>query len=479
VTTDVLVVGARCAGASLALWLRRHGVDACVVDRARFPRDTLSTHLFQVSGAALFEELGVLGDIEATGAPAHMEFAVSVDGVDMTHRFEPGPADPPGGYSVRRHVLDAIVLSAVERAEIPVYEGTRVTGLLREAGTVGRGAGRVCGVVAEDARGPIEFRARTVVGADGRSSTIARLVEAGAYDVRPNERFACWAYFENAAREAVPRVHSHRRGHDLCFAWPSDAGLLTVTTMPELEDAPQFFADPARAFDRRIRSCPPIADLLRDARQVGRLRHLRHYPGYFRDATGPGWVLVGDAGHFKDPVLGQGISDALRQSKQLAEALAVGRSPVERDRELHRWGAWRDRDARPMYWLAAEQGSRGTVSPLMRAVLAEVADDPVLLRRFAVGIFAHRLAPTDVFSPSLVARAARRARRQGQPTGALARQVGDIVKIEVANRVRHRWRAHAPTPWTRRGDDVDPSRTIEMATPRRADPGVMHRETGT
>jgi len=446
VTTDVLVVGARCAGASLALWLARQGVEVCVVDRARFPRDTLSTHLFQVSGAALFDELGVLPAIEATGAPAHQEFAVTVDGVDMTHRLEHAPFDPPGGYSVRRHLLDDILVNAVTDAGIPVLQGTRVTGVLRERDQRGADGGRVCGVTAEDEREPIELRARMVVGADGRHSTVAALVGAPAYDVRPNERFVCWAYYEDYRREPLARIHSHRRNRDLCFAWPSDSGLLTVITMPELAYAPTFFADPARHFDELIGACQPIASMLDGARRVGPLRHLKHYPGYFRQASGPGWVLVGDAGHFKDPILGQGISDALRQAKRLAETLAVSRTPHERDTAVRQWGRWRDRDAREMYWLAQAQSAAAPVSPLMRAVLAEVADDPVLLRKFAVGIFAHRLAPSSVFNPQLVARAARRAHRQGQGVGPIAGQLAEIARDEIANRIGHLARHHHAAP---------------------------------
>jgi flavin-dependent dehydrogenase len=43
--------------------------------------------------------------------------------------------------------------------------------------------------------------------------------------------------------------------------------------------------------------------------------------GFFRQSAGPGWVLVGDAGHFKDPTPGQGIADALRQAERLAREI--------------------------------------------------------------------------------------------------------------------------------------------------------------
>ncbi len=57
---DVIIVGARCAGSPLAILLARAGLRVCVVDRARFPSDTASTHAIQPSGVGILDRLGVL-----------------------------------------------------------------------------------------------------------------------------------------------------------------------------------------------------------------------------------------------------------------------------------------------------------------------------------------------------------------------------------------------------------------------------------
>jgi 2-polyprenyl-6-methoxyphenol hydroxylase-like FAD-dependent oxidoreductase len=69
--------------------------------------------------------------------------------------------------------------------------------------------------------------------------------------------------------------------------------------------------------------------------------------GFFRTSAGPGWALVGDAGHFKDPTPGQGIADALRQSEKLAAAIerALGDGRGSQDEVLRDWWRWRDEDA--------------------------------------------------------------------------------------------------------------------------------------
>ena len=66
---DVVVVGARCAGSPLALMLARAGLKVCVVDRAGFPSDTLSTHGIQPSGVKVLERLGLLERILAAARP--------------------------------------------------------------------------------------------------------------------------------------------------------------------------------------------------------------------------------------------------------------------------------------------------------------------------------------------------------------------------------------------------------------------------
>src|SRR4051812_708827 len=119
---DVVVVGARCAGAPLALALARQGLRVCVLDRARFPSDTASTHVIQPRGVAVLDRLGVRAGVEAAGAVPVERFALVTDDA----RIDPDPADPrlaailatgrPAGLCVRRVVLDQVLLEAAAAA---------------------------------------------------------------------------------------------------------------------------------------------------------------------------------------------------------------------------------------------------------------------------------------------------------------------------------------------------------------------------
>jgi 2-polyprenyl-6-methoxyphenol hydroxylase-like FAD-dependent oxidoreductase len=66
---DVVIVGARCAGSQLAALLAREGVSVALVEQARFPKDTLSTHAFQANTIAFLDRLGLTGRLRAAQAP--------------------------------------------------------------------------------------------------------------------------------------------------------------------------------------------------------------------------------------------------------------------------------------------------------------------------------------------------------------------------------------------------------------------------
>lgn len=96
----------------------------------------------------------------------------------------------------------------------------------------------------------------------------------------------------------------------MVIACPADSGLYGVILIPEGRLLPQFRADLERAFMDHALACAPVADKLTGARRVGKLQGIVRWESFFRESAGPGWALVGDAGQFKDPTLGQGMTDA-------------------------------------------------------------------------------------------------------------------------------------------------------------------------
>src|SRR5205807_9613028 len=100
---------------------------------------------------------------------------------------------------------------------------------------------------------------------------------------------------------------------------------------------------------RQLATLPALRERLIGARPQCKQRSTGDLISYFRRSAGPGWALVGDAGHFKDPVIGHGMHDALVWGTDLGERLltVLGKGGEEIDRELLRWERVRDRGVLP------------------------------------------------------------------------------------------------------------------------------------
>jgi flavin-dependent dehydrogenase len=430
---DVVVVGARCAGAPLAALLARRGVRVALVERASFPRDTLSSHLFEADALAFLNRLGVTDRLLATGAQFVDRLDIRVEDTRLTTDWPQRPDDVGGMASVRRFLLDPILAEAAEEAGAEVRTAANVTGLMEEGG-------RVAGARVADGS---ELRARLVVGADGRGSTVARLCGTREYNVTRNERALYWAFFEDFQPPAEAAFITHRWADRFILGIPSDSGLYQVLVWPEFADVERFRGDLDALFMDQARSCEPVAEIIAGARRVGKIFGAVRWAGYFREPSGPGWVLTGDAGHFKDPAPGRGIGDAFLQAEALAPAIAAGLEGSDRslDEAMARWGEWRDAEFAEHYWLAVDLGKTGPVP----SVLPEVFDylhergklDPFL------DLLNHRSKPSEVLTPPRLVRAtARVLRKRANRLGNL-REVGGLLTEDLHRRRLNRRPAYS------------------------------------
>jgi flavin-dependent dehydrogenase len=431
---DVVIVGARCAGAPLAALLARVGARVAVLERASFPSDTLSSHLFEADALAFLDRLGLIEPLRATGAPLVGWTDMRVEDLRLSMALPLQTGDVGGMASVRRSLLDPLLAGAAQEAGAELRTATEVTALLEDRD-------RVAGVRVQDAAGERELRARLVVGADGRHSTVAKLCGARRYNVTPNQRLLYWGFFEGADMGAKPTFLTHRWKERFILGIPSDSGLYQVLLWPEIAELDAFRADPAAAFIAHARSCEPIAQGLAGARQVGKVLGAVRWEGFFREASGPGWVLSGDAGHFKSPSPGRGIGDAFLQADSLATSIigALGGSEDELDAELARWGRRRDREFAEHYWLAYDFEEPGAVP----AVLVEILR--ALQKQGNAGLFFevlnHRLRPSQLLTPPRVAAASARLLASGRvDRGALLRKLGALGGQDL----RRRWRNRRP-----------------------------------
>jgi len=441
-----VIVGARCAGSPLAALLAREGVDVAVVEQVEFPRDTLSTHIFEADALAFLDRLGLTDLLRATGAPFVRRVDNRTGDLHVVLDWPQDRDDVGGLAAVRRFVLDPILADAARKAGADVHMGTKVTGLVEDSGRVG-------GVRVSGPSGEGELRARLLVGADGRNSTIARLCGSRKYNLTSNERALYYGYFEDTEPDPEPTFVFHRWSNRLVLGCPADSGLYLALVLPEAAELDRFKRDRERSFMEHVLSCDPVARIVTDAKRVGKLQGAVRWEGFFREPSGPGWVLTGDAGHFKDPTAGRGIGDAFRQTEALAPVIANGLrgSNDALDRALAEWGRWRDDDYAEHYWFAKEMGRGGPLT----AVTSEFARRLHERGQFQqlLNIQNHRVKPSTVLTPPrLVGTVAGLLRRRSANRRQILRETGGLL----ARQARYQWLTRRPV-YAGTGGDAGPT----------------------
>lgn len=309
---DVIVVGARAAGAATAHLLARDGLRVLLVDRGRHGTDTLSTHALMRGGVLQLMRWGLLDDVIAAGTPAVRRATFRYPDAVVPVTIKPA-FGVQALYGPRRTVLDRLLVDAAVRAGAEARFGVAVTEVTHDS------RGRVDGVVGR-ARGGREFTARAhlVVGADGVRSTVADAVGAR---------------FERRGTSAAAMTYGYWTGLQTDgYEWNFRPGAASGVVPTNDGEACVYASAPPRRIGHGglgrlveivAESCPDLAERLAEATPPRAVRTFTGLPGHIRRSWGPGWALVGDAGYFKDPLSAHGLTDALRDAELLARAIAA------------------------------------------------------------------------------------------------------------------------------------------------------------
>ena len=314
---DVVIAGARCAGASTAMLLARQGMRVLVVDPTSRGSDTLSTHALMRGGVLQLHRWGHLDAIRAAETPAirkttfhyggePIEVPIKeLDGVDAL-------------YAPRRTVLDAILCDAAQAAGAEVVHGYSVVDLL------GAPDGHIRGAkIAGSDQNVIEVAADLVIGADGVRSRVARILQAELDYTVAHMTASIYGYWKDLGWEGVHWLYA--LGGAVGSIPTNDGDTCVFASLP-----------PARFEKERTNGLDAVyhallsevsSELTRSVNESelsGKLRAFAGAPGFLRRSAGPGWALVGDAGYFKDPLTAHGITDALRDAELLARAVVEG-----------------------------------------------------------------------------------------------------------------------------------------------------------
>lgn len=336
-TADVVVVGARCAGAATAMLLARQGHDVVLVDRYLAPHDTVSTHSIARSGVVQLARWGLLDEVIARGTPPL---------TTVTFHTENGPdrrqiAERAGVAHLvapRRHVLDGVLVDAAVAAGVRLVTGVRVGGVHRNA------AGRVDGIHgAHRAGSTVRIGGRFVVGADGLTSVVARSVGARVVDSRPSQGATAYPYYGGVEWDGLEFFLGKGVFAGIFPTNDGEAAVWLCALADRVDAARAVWGSSPAALEGLIAArLPDMADRLAGAVRTGPVHINRRLPNHMLAPVGNGWALVGDAGYHRDPITGHGISDAFRDAELLARALDRSLRGGNTAAELA--GYWRRRD---------------------------------------------------------------------------------------------------------------------------------------
>jgi 2-polyprenyl-6-methoxyphenol hydroxylase-like FAD-dependent oxidoreductase len=296
------------------------GHRVAVLERSRTLGDTLSTHGLARGGVVQLHRWGLLDPVLATGAPAATAVGFGTADGEYLRRPLRRSAGVDLLLAPRRSVLDGLLLGAAEEAGATVLRGVEVTGLLRDGGHEGRVRGITGRGPAGDA---VRMTARLVVGADGLRSRVARAVQAPVRREGVSPASTYYAYVPGLPQD----TYQFHVGAS-CFAgvFPTHHGEGCVWLSLPTEQSDRLRTAGARRAEELIttlrRRTPALGEQL-TARPTSPVRGAVGLPMVLRDAAGPGWALVGDAGYHRDPITGHGITDAFRDAELLACAASA------------------------------------------------------------------------------------------------------------------------------------------------------------
>ncbi len=332
---DAIVIGGGPGGSTVAALLARSGRAAILLERERFPREHVGESLLPAS-MPILKELGVLERVENAGFPKKWGATMlwGSDPEPWSWRFGETNRAYPHAYQVWRPTFDKILLDNAracgvevreERAVIaPILEGRRVTGVWYRT--------------PDGSRAPIH--ADWVIDASGQSAILGRALRLRRWDDY-FRNMAVYSYFKGSSRLSSPDdgnifIESYRHG----WTWniPLGGDIASVGVVVDSKHGQDGIAKRGARnyYARQIKSAPRSAQMVSDARIISPPRVVKDWSYTSTRMAGNGWILVGDAACFVDPLFSSGVHLAMMSAVmaaayiQAAEADPSMREPAAR-----------------------------------------------------------------------------------------------------------------------------------------------------
>ncbi len=318
-TFDVVVVGGGPAGSATANLAARLGHRVVLVEQERFPRFHIGESLLPGSLPVL-QRLGVVATLDSQYLRKYgARFCDSATGQIASYRFAEALDPLPYAYQVPRDRFDTLLLDAARAAGVDVREGWHV-------GQVRFEHGRATGVDVRDPEGRARrIDASVVVDASGRATLIARRARSRS-PIKLLDRHGFFAHWEGVWRdqgEAAGDIQIVIFDHGWFWFIPFAGARTSVGFVSSSEHARSKTSGETleEFFSRTVQLSPFATEWLRTAHRVSSVRAVADFSYRVASLAGPGWLLVGDAAGFIDPLFSTGVHFALKGAELAVDAV--------------------------------------------------------------------------------------------------------------------------------------------------------------
>ena len=319
---DVIIIGGGPAGSTMGSYLSKAGIKNLILEGHNQPRPHVGESLV-LSTMRVFGELGLIDIMDRSGFPkkygaSWRDFNGKEQALHFSEFRQQG-IDRDHTYHVDRSKFDLLLLKHAESLGSDVHQGVQVK-------RVNFVDDRAVGVRAKFAGQEIDIPAKIVVDASGRQTLLGRQLNLKQND-RIFNQYAVHAWFENVERGDNPKtadyIHIYFLPVKRGWAWqiPITDKITSVGVVAEREVFQQFKADSERYFNIYVQSNQGLAHAMANAVRINPFKTEGDYSYILDRFCGNGFLMVGDAARFVDPIFSSGVSVAMHSARFGAQTI--------------------------------------------------------------------------------------------------------------------------------------------------------------
>ncbi len=328
---DCVVVGGGPAGSAAAAIVAEGGRSVLLVEREPMPRFHVGESMMPEAYWPL-QRLGVLDGMKKSGwqQKKSVQFVTHTGKESEPFFFrEHDDRECSTTWQVERGEFDKMLFDRAAELGADCHDNTRLMDVRFETSAIDDRLPQATGVVVRDQRGNEQsIDCQVVVDATGQQSFIAG--KLGLKEVNPLlKKAAIWTYYRDAMRgegdnEGATIVLNSENKNSWFWFIPQSRGITSIGCVADHQYLLKGRGTPEEIFDDELSRCPGLLSRLEGATRVGQFRTAKEFSYMTKEHVGPGWVLIGDAFGFLDPVYSSGVYFALEMGVRAGDAIVEG-----------------------------------------------------------------------------------------------------------------------------------------------------------